>query len=227
MTIECSRCRKDLHFNQAQRAKLDAALAKLKKEESLTIKCPHCLGAVSLRGTVAEVAETGSVHPPEPPSIDWLKTGIGDGEDKLEDVPMAMVLCGDLPQRAEIVESIKSVGYQVVVADTHQDAMERMQFVNFSCVVFHIEFEKAGLPSSTFHNYMRKMNMGRRRYIFYIIIGPDIHTLWELESLTASANLTVCEKDLKYFDVILRKAIPSYEELFAPLLEELTAFGKI
>ncbi len=226
MTIECSNCRKSLQFNQAQQAKLDTALAKLKKEDCLTIKCPHCHQPAKIAGQATTISETGVVRPPEPPNTDWLKTGTLDGEEKVEDVPMAMVLYGDSPQRTGVVESMESVGYQVVVTDTHEDAMEKMQFINFSCVVLHTELEGEGLAHSNFHKYMCNMSMERRRYIFYILIGSDLHTLWELESLTASANLTVCEKDLKYFGVVLRKAIPSYEELFAPLLEELAAYGK-
>jgi hypothetical protein len=86
---------------------------------------------------------------------------------------------------------------------------------------------EGGLEDSTFHAYMRKMVMERRRYIFYILIGPDFHTLYNLQALATSANLVVNEADLKYFDVILRKTIPEYEELFGPLLEELAATGRM
>lgn len=226
MTIECSNCRKSLHFSRAQQAKFDIVLSKLKREENLSIKCPHCHGAVKLAGTTATSAETSGVRPPEPPDISWLKTGSGGGEEQVADVPMAMVLHGDSPQRTEIAEAMKSVGYQVAVTDAHEDAMQRMQFINFSCVVLHTDLEPGGLSHSTFHNYMHNMPMERRRYIYYILIGADLHTLYELEALTASANLVICEKDLQYLNVILRKAIPSYEELFGPLLEELATYGK-
>lgn len=226
MTIKCSTCHKYLQFTRPQQAKLDNALKKLEKEKTLTIKCSHCQGAVRLAGTAMSVMGKNGVRQPEPPDIDWLQHGDFAGEEKVEDVPMAMVLYGDSPQRAGIVEAMKSVGYQVVVAGTHDDAMKKMQFANFACVVLHTKLEREGLAHSTFHNYMRNMPMERRRYIFYVLIGPELHTLWELESMSASANLTVCEKDLKHFDVVLRKAIPSYEELFGPLLEELAMHGK-
>ena len=70
------------------------------------------------------------------------------------------------------------------------------------------------------------MAMERRRDIFYILFGPQFHSLYDLEALAYSANLVVSEQDLKFFDIILRKAIPAYEDLFAPILEELTAYGK-
>ncbi len=226
MIIKCSSCRKSLQFTQVQQKTLDTALSKLTKEEDLTIKCPHCQRAVKLAGTNATLTEISDViRPPAPPDIDWLKTGTFAGKEQVQDVPMAMVLYGDSPQRVHIVDVMKSVGYQVLVTDTHEEAMKRMQFVNFSCVVLNTHLEQGKLADSTFHNHMRDMPMEKRRYIFYILIGPDLHTLWNLEAMSASANLTVCEKDLKHFDVIVRKAIPYYEELFGPLLEELAVYG--
>jgi hypothetical protein len=37
--------------------------------------------------------------------------------------------------------------------------------------------------------------------------------------------LTVGTRDLEHLDVILRKAIPAYEELFGMFLEEMEAYG--
>ena len=82
------------------------------------------------------------------------------------------------------------------------------------------------LEQSTFHAYMRSLTMERRRYIFYILIGNDFHTLYNLEALAYSANLTVNSSDLSHLDIVLRKSIPDYEELFGPFLEELNAYGK-
>jgi len=138
---------------------------------------------------------------------------------------MALVLFADTPQRENIVDAMKTVGYQVVTADTAQEAMKRMQFVSFSCVALDSELEGT-LADSAFHQYMRKMPMERRRYIFYILIGPSLYSLYDLEAMALSANLVVGEKDLKYFDVILRKSIPAYEDLFGPILEELATYGK-
>jgi hypothetical protein len=68
---------------------------------------------------------------------------------------------------------------------------------------------------------MCAMNMARRRYIFYVLIGPEFKTFYNIQALAESANLVVNEKDTPYFGVILRKSIPDYEELFGPYMEEL------
>jgi hypothetical protein len=73
---------------------------------------------------------------------------------------------------------------------------------------------------------MRALPMNRRRYMFYILLGDAFHTLYNLEALAHSANLTVNTSDLRHLDIILRKAIPTYEELFGAFLEELGAQGK-
>jgi hypothetical protein len=225
MITNCPQCRKTLRFSDTQKAKILAALEKLAPGKQLTIKCPHCRASIKIDG-LDHTAETGSdLQPPAPPDLDWLTTGRFAGEEKVEDVPMSLVLFADSPERKRVVEAMKSVGYQVVIAETAEEAMKRMQFVNFSCVTLHTELE-GGLANSVFHDYMRKMSMERRRYIFYILIGPEQRTLYNLEALSTSANLVVSEKNLKYFDVILRKSIPEYEELFGPILEELAAYGK-
>lgn len=225
MISNCPNCRKTLRFSDAQREKILQALNKLAPGKQLTIKCPHCQAAIRMEGGERKSIDDGSLQPPAPPDVDWLKAGRFEGEEKVEDVPMALVLFEDTPQREKVVEAMKTVGYQVVTVGTPEEAMERMQFVSFSCVALHCELEGT-LDDSSFHEYMRKMPMERRRYIFYILIGSKLHSLYDLEALALSANLVVGEKDLKYFDVILRKAIPAYENLFGPILEELATYGK-
>jgi hypothetical protein len=73
---------------------------------------------------------------------------------------------------------------------------------------------------------MCDMPMQKRRYLFYILIGPEFNTLYNLQSLAYSANLVINDNDLYHLGVALRKAIPQYEELFGPYMEELTSSGK-
>ena len=138
---------------------------------------------------------------------------------------MALVLYQTGDQGKRVHEALEAVGYQVFLAHSASEAMERMRFVNFSAVAYQAEMEGT-LDTAAFHAYMRAMAMERRRYIFYILVGENFHTLYNLEALAHSANLTVNTKDLRHLDIVLRKAIPDYEELFGPLLEELGVYGK-
>jgi hypothetical protein len=226
MLTHCPFCQKSLELTTEQNARLEQALSQLLPGKMLTMKCPLCRNSITLDKTgLSPHPPANQVLPPPPPSLDWLKSGIYQGEEKVEDVPMALVLHQPDEQRKNIGEALEAVGYQVFMADTVGNAMERMRFVNFSCVALQANLE-GSLEQATFHTHMRNLPMDRRRYIFYILIGDNFHTLYDLEALTYSANLTVNSSDLRHLNIVLRKSIPAYEELFGPFLEELNAYGK-
>lgn len=231
MINSCPHCKSSLKLGEAQQAKLQAALAALEPGKKLTIKCPACqkpilLDANGTAGPAAAGPAKPAIAPPGPPDLGWLKEGkIGD-DDRAEDMPMALLLFPEGQQLELVRDAIETVGYQVVRAKNVQEAQERMRFVNFACIVLHSRFEGPSLDKSVFHNYIREMTMTRRRYLFYILIGPEFSTLYNLQALAYSANLVVNEKDLLHLGIALRKAIPVYEELFGAYMEELTSAGK-
>jgi hypothetical protein len=226
MLTQCPFCQQPLRFSDEQSSRLEQALVQLAPGKLLNLKCPLCRETIGLdKSGLPPQAPVPRVVPPPPPTLDWLHTGLYQGEEKVEDVPMALVLHQSGEQRQRVGEALEAVGYQVFMSETTADALERMRFVNFSCIVFHVDME-GGVGHSTFHAHMRRLSMDRRRYIFYILIGSAFRTLYDLEALACSANLTVNTGDLRHLDVILRKAIPSYEELFGGFLEELEAHGK-
>ncbi|WP_028585699.1 zinc ribbon domain-containing protein [Desulfogranum mediterraneum] len=225
MIKQCPHCQEQLRFSPEQSAKIEQALSSLDQGKVLKLKCPHCQQSIKLAKSGSSEAEPSGVVPPAPPDLDWLASGAFQQEEKVEDVPMALIQAPPSPQRDQIQEALESVGYQVVAVTGADEAIERMRFVNFACVA-HLEEEGVPLAEATIHNYLCQLPMERRRYIFYILISPSLHTLYNLEALALSANLTVNTADLNHLDLVLRKAIPDYEELFGPMMEELNAFGK-
>ena len=125
-----------------------------------------------------------------------------------------------------MLRALAGLGYQAEAAENMENALEKMQFFNYSNVVLHSQFGGSGLGGNKFHNFMRAMNMSRRRFIFYVLVGPDFQTFYDLQALSNSANLVVSENDTEYFDIILRKAIPEYEELFGSYMTELRVQGR-
>ncbi|MGE4558897.1 MAG: hypothetical protein AB7E77_01730 [Desulfobulbus sp.] len=226
MLTQCPFCQQPLRFTDEQTTRLEHALSKLAPGKLLQLKCPLCRETIGLdKSGLPPQAPAARIAPPPPPSLDWLQSGLFQGEEKVEDVPMALVLHRPGEQRQRIGEALEAVGYQVFMSESTADAQERMRFVNFSCIAFEADME-GGVGRSAFHAHMRSLPMDRRRYIFYILLGNSFHTLYDLEALADSANLIVNTKDLPHLDVILRKAIPAYEELFGAFLEELEAYGR-
>ena len=248
MTSNCPHCQGALKFNAAQKGKIEQALKKLKPGQRLPLKCPHCKkpmqldaagqppGTAKADNTKAKAAPqkkkdeaTPAIKPPSPPNMDWLQ----DDQDGLlvdgggRDVPMSLILHADDDGRHQVTSAMEALGYQTMTVDSAQEAIEQVNSSTFACIFFHTGFEEVPLNESIFHKFMREMVMSRRRYIYYILMGPQFTSLYDIEALAHSANLVISEKDLKHFQAILHKAIPYYEQLFGPLLEQLNDYGKI
>ena len=121
---------------------------------------------------------------------------------------------------------MEALGYQTSFAQSAEDAIEKMQFVNYASVILHSHYEGSPWENGVFHQFMRAMNMSKRRYIFYMLIGPEFHTLYDLEALAHSANLVVNDQDLSQLAIILRTAIPKYEAMFGTIMKEMTVLGR-
>ncbi|MCW5212433.1 hypothetical protein VU04_05945, partial [Desulfobulbus sp. TB] len=172
--------------------------------------------------------QEAEIKPPPPPPLDFLddkQAGIME-DQHVRDVPTALLLHGDDGIRHQLGAAMEALGYQVVTLTSPQEAIEQVSSISFASIVFHADFEGGTLEESLFHNFMREMPMSRRRMIFYILMGPQFTTLYDIQALANSANLVIADKDFKNFQVVLHKAIPYYEQLFGPLLEELTNYGK-
>ncbi len=232
MIVDCPHCGKQLKLGD----KIRESVRTLEPGRRLKIKCVHCGTPFALdqgmesggEGRVAASSQgMARIRPPGPPDTDWLKDGVFEEKDVVEDIPRALVLMPDIPGREQVVKAASAVGYRVEQEENAVLAMERMLFVNYAAVFLHSRFEPGGIATGVFHRYMMRMNMTRRRYIFYVLIGEQFSTLYDLQAMTCSANIVVNDSDIPYIGTILKKAIPEYEALFGPIMEELRIAGRI
>ncbi len=224
MTITCIHCSKKLKLS----TKIQKGIERLAPGRTLRLPCPQCKKTITLDSNSLKPGlnqPTSSVKPPTPPDITWLKEGQFEEEEVVEDIPQTLILVPPGNARDNITKAIESIGYQASFAESSQEAIEKMQFENFASVILHSGFEKESLAQSSFHQFMRDMSMLKRRFIFYILIGPDFSTFYDLEALASSANLVVNDREVPELLTILRKAIPKYEELFGSLMAEISAYS--
>lgn len=165
------------------------------------------------------------IAPPSSPDISWLKSDQQDGQKSVPDVPMALILMSDNKREPVILTALERLGYQVEIVDTPFKAIEKIQFHSIAVLIQHTNFEKCALSESIFHKYLNGLSMKKRRNIFYILTGPDFHTLYNLEALAYSANLVVNDKDLTYLGLILKKSFRDFEDLFSCFLDTLDGTG--
>ncbi len=237
MVKQCPHCNKDLNLNESQQAKVESALAGLQPGGVLKIACPQChkpieLGA-DVDGTVSQrkkglpKQKKSNLSPPKPQDIKWLLSADIKESDEIKDIPMALILMPDGPVRDAVSAAFVEMFYQPIIADSPQDAIERMRFVNFAATVYHVDFEGVPLEQSLFHSHIRTMSMSKRRYMQYVLVGPEFNTLFDLEALTHSVNMVVNDKDVDNLKLFLKKGETDYKSLFGQWVAMLKGHGNV
>ncbi len=228
MTITCQNCGKRLKLSDNIRK----GVQQLASGRLLRLPCPQCGEAIVLDKDCLDPTKqptkkpvANSVKPPSAPDVSWLKDGTFEEEEVVEDIPQTLILVPPGAERDQVIKAVESIGYQASFAVSDEEAMEKMQFVNYASVILHSDFYLGGLKKSPFHHFMCNMSMLKRRFIFYILIGPEFSTLYNLQALANSANLVVNDSEIPEILTVLRKAIPRYEELFGSLMAEISAYS--
>jgi len=231
MSVRCPRCGTKMKLSD----KLRDNLLALPNGQKARVKCISCASSIIFDPTEALGLDQENehdkkaalpLHPPPPPDLQWLRDGDFSNQDVIEDVSRSMILIPPGEGKNIVAQTMEALGYVVDKPESTEAALERLEFLSYASIFLHQEYEPGGFQSGIFYRAMRSMSMSKRRYIFFVLIGKDLHTLYNLQALSLSANLTVRETDLPLLDTVLRKAIPDYDELFGPYIDELRIIGK-
>ncbi len=164
--------------------------------------------------------------PPKPPDLSWLASGKTGEKGVIENVPTAMILMPEGKAKSNMEGAFKEMDYQLFFPKTASEAIESMQFKEYTAAAFHTSFEGGSLEDSVFHSHMKELSMVKRRYMYYVLIGPDFHTYYDLEALANSANVVVNDNDMDNISTIMKKGKNDYDELFGPFLAMLKTHNK-
>jgi len=155
--------------------------------------------------------------PPPPPDLSWLQEGLlEDAANADETLRMALVLISDEQNRSHATKALASMHYTVETASTTAEAIEAVKTNPYTLVIYDTASDM-----SEFHDHMCWLPPITRRAIYYVIIGPNLHTLFGLEALSLSANLVVGDNDVLYLEKILGKGFQDYEDMYNQFLEVL------
>ena len=242
MISTCPHCQQELGLTDSQRQQIEGTLAKLEPGKKLKFGCPQCKNSIELaqesENKVPESADV-SLHAgvsqeesdqdateefgrPKAPNINWLSEGEIGEQEIIDDVPQLLVMVNNDPIREKIAAAFEQMGYKAEIPKSPSDAIDRMRFVDYDAVVLHADYE-GGFDNSMVHSHMKAMQMPKRRKIYYILIGPEMHTLYGIQALAYSANLVVNDTEMDSIGLVLRKGLRDYEDLFGPFLAALQA----
>lgn len=153
---------------------------------------------------------------PQPPGDSWLESDSTDGRDDTTGLH-ALLLLQDAQQAAQIGMKLQHLGYTTAALQSAAHALDELHTATYQLIVCGTDE-----VFSSFRDYLsQNLPQQRRRLLYYVLIGPDVHTCYGLQALALSANLVINERELPFFELVLRKGFQEYTELFGPFLEVL------
>ncbi len=224
LKIGCPKCKQPIELSNESRADSAAVLKDVLYSDHAGDEDQAAVGMVE---AIQERPKPVRLPPdaPKPPDLEWLKSGVFDEKEIIEDVPHVLILVPDTELNTQATMAFGEIGYQPVYVQSAEEAIDKMQFMNYEAVVLHTSFEGGALEDSSFHRFMQVMSMGKRRYIYYVLLGPSFRTLYDLEALAFSANLVVNDDDVHSLNLILKKSLSDYDDLFGPYVDALKHYG--
>ncbi|MFW8601722.1 hypothetical protein ACOHYD_09600 [Desulfobacterota bacterium M19] len=155
------------------------------------------------------------ISPPQAPDLGWLQKD-ERRRKRISAGDAALLLMPDNQYKSMAIEIIGTMGYNIWTIKSLPQAVSRAA----QCQIIIVDTEIIGRPEqSPLHQRIINLPMTVRRYIYYAIIGPQFHTLYDLEALALSANLVINYRDLASLKTILSKGLCSNVEFFAPLIQ--------
>lgn len=168
---------------------------------------------------IAERYQQNVVIPPPPVPLQTLLQNFEDEANKSADyITRALVYCTNVQRLQKISSFLKKNGLSVTSIESDGFGIEVLQKSSFLLVIR--DMDPQSYPSD-FHTVMCRMPMDKRRRIFYVLLGPQLHTLYNIEALSLSANLTINHYHLDWLLPILHTGYKTYYNFFAPMMEEL------
>ncbi|MBT8361087.1 MAG: hypothetical protein KJO32_09040 [Deltaproteobacteria bacterium] len=156
---------------------------------------------------------------PRPPNIAELRRKFyTEKSDTNTEIRRALILSADNNCLLVCKKVLQNFKFVVKITPSESDAIESISLYSFSTLVYD-----SSLGFNDFEYYMRNLAGDKRRNLYYVIIGPELKTLYDLQALSLSANLVVNNSDMKYLDKILKKGFQDYETLFRPFVEIIQA----
>ncbi|MBF0225984.1 MAG: hypothetical protein HQK76_11055 [Desulfobacterales bacterium] len=256
MINNCPNCGKELKLTDAHKVKIKNTLSSLKANQVIKLGCPYCKKPIELNkdgqspsSSIPEplqpeadesIEQNDAVkpkeepiqpsknppQPPNPPELDWLYSGKMEDKQIIEDVTKAMILMPASSDRDLVVSAFQDMEYQTSLTSDTEQAIERLNFETFSAIVYHTKFENCDFKDSIFHTYIKELPMKKRRYIYYVVIGPEFQSTYNLEALAYSVNLVINDKEISHIKLILKKGLQDHESLFGPYISMLKKHGK-
>src|SRR6187399_3217686 len=121
------------------------------------------------------------------------------------------IICADPATTETVRNTLKDLGFKSHVADTDDDALDRLRYTQYYCIIVHENFAGSTLRTNAVMQYLAPLPMPLRRGSFVCLIGDSFNTLDAMEAFAQSVHMVVNPLDLPNLTAILKKGLAEFE----------------
>lgn len=137
----------------------------------------------------------------------------------------AALICAETNTAEAAKSTLRELGFKFHNAETPEEAVERIRYTSYNCIILHENFAGSSLRSNIVLNYLCSLPMAQRREAFICLVGPSAKTLDAMQAFALSTQLVLNPADLPNFGPILKRSLMEFEALYRVHKETVATLG--
>jgi hypothetical protein len=111
-------------------------------------------------------------------------------------------------------KTLKEMGFKVHFSSDEDDAIERLRYTQYNCVIVQEDLAGKPLEMNEVINYLNMLPMAQRRNTFVCLLGESFRTLDAIQAFTMSVHVVVNPSDLPNLTAILKKSLVEFDRTY-------------
>ena len=136
------------------------------------------------------------------------------------------LVCCDAVTADAARTALGELGFKCHSAETAEQAVSRMRYTSYDCIIVHENFAGSSLRSNAVLNFLATLPMAHRRYWFVCLVGPSFKTLDAMQAFQQSVHLVLNPVDLPNLTAILKKSLAENDLLYRSYKDILATMGE-
>jgi hypothetical protein len=121
------------------------------------------------------------------------------------------LICTDGAATETVRNTVRDLGFKTHSSDTSDEAIERLRYTQYNCIVVEESFAGSTLRTNAVLNYLASLPMVQRRNSFVCLIGESFKTLDAMQAFAESVHVVINPADLPNLTAILKKGLSEFE----------------
>lgn len=199
---------------------------KIPQGRSFLVSCPQCKAKITVSTETGKQPDSDSGGAANnQTSVSLPNNDVGRDLDFIEEGVKAALLC-DQENYGVIGPILKEFGYEVKIANSPEDAINRIRFTVYDLIILNEKFGCNEITENSVLKFLQHMPMSTRRKIVLFLIGNNFQTFDNMGAFVNSVNLLINKKDIASLTMILKKFNQDHKRFYKIFNESLKKYGK-